>query len=70
MAGRPGLPGNTMEATAAATVAANGALWTLGLKDFRLKQHFHCVRTSVLWPTRVRDDPIPLTKKAQLLLLF
>ena len=30
--GRPGLPGNAIESTAATTVVANGGLWTLGFK--------------------------------------
>ena len=32
MAGRPGLPGIKCIGAAAATVAANGGLWTLGFK--------------------------------------
>ena len=32
MAGRPGLPGNAKESAAAATLAANSELWTLGFK--------------------------------------
>ena len=32
MFGRPGLPGNAVESTAATTVVANGGLWTLGFK--------------------------------------
>ena len=31
MAGRPCLPGNAKESTAAATLAANSGLWTLGV---------------------------------------
>ena len=32
MAGRPGLPGNDEESTAAAKLAANSGLWTLGFR--------------------------------------
>ena len=33
MAGRPGLPSGKCIGAAAATVAANGGLWTLGFKE-------------------------------------
>ena len=32
MVGKPSLPGNAVESTAATTVIANGGLWTLGFK--------------------------------------
>ena len=40
MVDRPGLPGNAIESTTVATVAANGGLWTLGFKTCYLQGEF------------------------------